>query len=214
MNTFRFSEAGGHATNEDAQEVCVHPKNSECLICVVADGQGGRAGGREAARLAVAATVDAASSQQPSKLARASLWPMFLQEVDAVVNGDPNVGFTTLVALAIFPDTVVGASNGDSGALALVDRGHHILTDNQIKKPPVGTGMATFVPFACELRPPWKILTMSDGVWKYAGWESIVEIATSHSGMELVDAVANKARLPKSGRFQDDFTLVLVENGP
>jgi hypothetical protein len=50
---------------------------------------------------------------------------------------------------------------------------------------------------------------MSDGVWKYAGWGAIV--AAAPRGRALLGALQAQARLPGSGRFPDDFTLVLLE---
>jgi serine/threonine protein phosphatase PrpC len=45
VSVITFSEAGGHPVNEDAFAVERHPADSECWLCFVADGQGGRAGG-------------------------------------------------------------------------------------------------------------------------------------------------------------------------
>ncbi|MFC1451892.1 hypothetical protein ACFLSJ_00945 [Verrucomicrobiota bacterium] len=127
------------------------------------------------------------------------------------MNAATDAGFTTLVALVLFEDGVAGASTGDSAAVAIMEGDRHILTGNQIKNPPVGSGAALFVPFACPLRVPWKVMAMSDGVWKYAGWQAVFDLASVHSGQELVEALCEKARLPGSGEFQDDFTLVLAE---
>ena len=52
---------------------------------------------------------------------------------------------------------------------------------------------------------------MSDGVWKYAGWETVREVALETSGQACIDALREKALLPGSGRLQDDFTLVVLE---
>ena len=57
------------------------------------------------------------------------------------------------------------------------------LTSSQRKNPPVGSGGAIFVPFACRLIRPWQVLAMSDGVWKYAGWEAIRDVATREKGI-------------------------------
>lgn len=105
------------------------------------------------------------------------------------------------------------ASSGDSAAIVLVGgNDHHRLTDNQIKNPPVGSGVAEFVPFASRLIAPWLVLLMSDGVWKYAGWDTIVSVITQHDGQTMIDSLQDSARLPGSGEFQDDFTVVAVQN--
>ena len=53
---------------------------------------------------------------------------------------------------------------------------------------------------------------MSDGVWKYAGWERIRREAVSLEGAALVESLKQAARL-RSGSFPDDFTLIVLESG-
>jgi serine/threonine protein phosphatase PrpC len=55
-----FSGAGGHPNNEDAFVVLPHPSGPDRWLCFLADGQGGRASGAEAARLACGAAAEAA----------------------------------------------------------------------------------------------------------------------------------------------------------
>ena len=213
IETFSMSARGDHAVNEDAYHVGVHPLDASCHVCVVADGQGGRSGGREAAQLAVRAAVAAACAREPGDLLGAAVWPTLLHEVDAAVSRAGDVGFTTLVALAVREGVVAGASSGDSAAVALMSSGQQILSGRQVKDPPVGSGAAVFVPFTCKLSVPWKVLAMSDGVWKYVGWERIIELVSAHGGAELIEALCDAARLPRSGGLQDDFTVVLAEAG-
>ena len=87
------------------------------------------------------------------------------------------------------------------------------LTANQRKNPPVGIpGGATFVPFATRLVGRWSVLAMSDGVWKYVGWERLVRAAAEFRGEECVSQLQRAARLPGSGRIPDDFTVVVFEH--
>ena len=103
--------------------------------------------------------------------------------------------------------------SGDSAAIVLNGANdHQELTSNQIKNPPVGSGVAEFVPFASRLLAPWLVLLMSDGVWKYAGWDTIISVITQHDGQAMIDSLQDAARLPSSGEFQDDFTAVAVQN--
>jgi hypothetical protein len=53
---------------------------------------------------------------------------------------------------------------------------------------------------------------MSDGVWKYAGWNTIISAAKQHEGQAMIDTIADAARLKRSRTFQDDFTLVTVQS--
>ena len=43
------------------------------------------------------------------------------------------------------------------------------------------------------------------------GHERIVAAASTASGQDLIDIVQRQARLPGSGQFQDDFTLVVLK---
>ena len=54
---------------------------------------------------------------------------------------------------------------------------------------------------------------MSDGVWRYVGWERLVQAASQDHGEGLVETLKGLARLPRSGQFQDDFTIVVFEEG-
>jgi hypothetical protein len=109
---------------------------------------------------------------------------------------------------------VVGASSGDSAAIALsAGEPARELTQGQHKNPPVGSGAATFASFSARLKVPWIILAMSDGVWKYAGWEPIIQAAGRFRGAALVKSLQDLARLPHGGRFPDDFTLVVFDDG-
>jgi hypothetical protein len=55
---------------------------------------------------------------------------------------------------------------------------------------------------------------MSDGVWKYVGWDHVRDTALRLHGAELVSASQRLARLPTTGQFQDDFTMVVLEENP
>ena len=210
---FTVSECGSHATNQDAFGIKAHPDDAFCCVCVLADGQGGRTGGRDAARTACCVTMEKALSYSPKKLVRPSSWPTILRAADNAVRDSADAGYTTLVAACIVPSMVCGASNGDSAAIVLTGGNvHHRLTGNQIKNPPVGSGLAEFVPFASRLIAPWVVLLMSDGVWKYAGWRKIVSVITKINGQAMINSLRHSAWLSSRGKFQDDFTVVAVQN--
>jgi hypothetical protein len=208
-----YSAAGGHATNEDVFEVCPHPRDRAMYLCALADGQGGRAGGLAAARLACRTCVAAASEKASAHLMLPYVWTEILRTADAAVAADPAAGFTTLIAFGVTEARLCGASCGDSAAVVLAGPGQvgDILTARQHKNPPVGSGMAIPVPFAAILRPPWALLTMSDGVWKYSGWESIFGLDPRQPGHVLCRTLLERACLPDSLALQDDFTLVVIQ---
>jgi hypothetical protein len=213
VDVVTFSEAGGHPANEDAFEVQPHPAEAGCLLCALADGQGGRAGGAVAARLACRMAIASASRLPPDQLTRLAAWPTLLRSADAAVCADPQAGFATLLAFCVWGESLCGASSGDSAVLLINGDGSaEELTARQVKNPPVGSGAAVWVPFAARLVRPWAVLALSDGVWKYAGWEGVLEAARAHRGPSLLEALQVRARLPRSGRFADDFTLVVLHD--
>jgi len=204
IQTHSFSEAGGHPANEDAFVVQVIPNTPDGWLVCIADGQGGRAGGAKAAQVACETAVCNAG--------REGYHPDILSRADQAVAAQHEAGFTTLIAFSVEGNCVKGASCGDSAVLALCGSGSITeLTAHQFKNPPGGSGEAIFVPFEMKLTRPWKILAMTDGVWKYVGWQRVRELARELGGKELLAALQSAARLPRSGEFQDDFTVVLLE---
>jgi hypothetical protein len=208
-----FSEPGGHASNEDAFAVKRHPNDELLVVGSLADGQGGRAGGAQASQRACATVIDHALRLAPKQLVQPGTWLGLVQQADHAVEADTEAGLTTLIGCCIGQDTVIGASNGDSAALT-IDRDGAIaaLTRGQQKNPPIGSGFAAVTPFGGRLRAPWVFMAMSDGVWKYCGWEAIKTHGKRLRGADLIDALQQAARLPASRGLQDDFTLVLIQD--
>ena len=103
------------------------------------------------------------------------------------------------------------ASSGDSDALLLSGGKARELTAGQHKNPPVGSGAALAVPFTSVMTEPWRILVMSDGVWKYVGWDRVAQIAGRARGVSVIAELQEAARLRESRQFQDDFTVVILE---
>ncbi len=208
---FTFTEPGGHSANEDAFVAAPHPADPGCRVVCVADGQGGRAGGARAARLACDTAAARALSTRPVELTSTDAWTTILGAADDAVAADPEAGFTTLIGLAVTERGLVGASVGDSAAVLWASGRVSDLTARQFKNPPVGSGGADAIPFAAGVAEPWRLLAMTDGVWKYAGWETVRAAVTQLAGADLLAALQAAARLPGSGTFPDDFTVVLLE---
>lgn len=207
-----ISEVGGHAVNEDAFAVELHPDNPDCVVCCLADGQGGQHGGATASHLACRTAFELACGQASQLLVTSGAWAAILTKSDEAVAAAPDAGFTTLIAFCIFGDLLVGASNGDSAVFAFVQGRLLDMTKGRMKNPPVGFGSAYFVPFEIVLVRPWKVLAVSDGVWKYIPREDFAQIVSGNRGERLIEALQKKGRLRGSGCFQDDFTVVLIEN--
>jgi len=151
------------------------------------------------------------------RLLEPRIWETILRQVDETVARDVAAGFTTLIGFCVAHNKICGGSNGDS-ALAIFDETRtceeptQSLTKFQIKNPPIGSGSAAVVPLAADLQSPWMILVMSDGVWKYARWDKIKEAAKTLRGTELISAIKQSAQLRRSGKLQDDFTLVVLQS--
>ena len=208
------SHAGEGSTNEDVFGYRYHPQSPSCCICVLADGQGGHAGGQRAAQLACSTIINAATALQPDLLSQPLAWTDLLYHADQTLYESPRAGLTTVVALCITPWWVCGASCGDSEALLMMENKAIFLTQHQTKKPPMGSGLASITPFGNKLKPQWLLLMMSDGVWKYAGWPRIKTLLSSHNSSDAIDQIEQLARLPGTGAFQDDFTLLLAQPHP
>ena len=207
-----YSEVGGHSQNEDAFRVETHPNDADCWLCFVADGQGGRPGGGPAAQLACEAALASSLAFRPEVLTSARTWPGIIRQADAAVARDSEAGFTTLVALCAHHGRVAGASCGDSAAIILSGENAKQLTAAQQKNPAVGSGEVDAVPFAVSVKDPWRLVVMTDGVWKYVGWDHVIEAARRTGGKTLINELRRSARLPGNGQLQDDFTIVVLES--
>ena len=210
---FTFTEAGGHPANEDAFVAAPHPADPGCWVVCLADGQGGRAGGARAARLACDTAAALALAADPVRLNDSAVWTNYLSAAADAVAADPEAGFTTLIGLAVTSQYVVGAAVGDSAAILWSHGRVADLTARQFKNPPVGSGDATVIPFGADVARPWRLLAMTDGVWKYAGWDVVRSAVGRLAGDDLLAALQTVARLPGSGTFPDDFTTVLLDAG-
>jgi hypothetical protein len=204
------SEAGGHSKNEDYFVVQPLAADPDGFLCALADGQGGRAGGARAAEVACQTCREIGSTYRPTDLVLPPRWDDLIHKADLAVSRDRAAGLTTLVVFCITPEFVCGASCGDSAVAVCRRDAGEIVTERQLKDPPVGSGEAVPVPFFARLTSPWILLAMSDGVWKFAGWENILNLDPTRRVEELTAEILRIARLP-SGQLQDDFTLVVFQ---
>ena len=210
MQHFVYTEAGHSHRNEDTVGVCSHPDDPTVLICALADGQGGRGGGAEASRLAVTQCLEAASTYSVRDLLDTLVWSEMLTEVDAAVEAEADGGWTTLIGLCVTQDQVCGASCGDSAA-QLIQGNHSILLTDFQQKEAIGSGAAFPIAFESALPQEWKLLLMSDGVWRYIGHEAIGELSTREQGQSLIFGLRQMQRDHNSGQLPDDFSLILVQ---
>ena len=211
MRVFSHSEPGGHLTNEDAIGVVRLPGDPVAFICALSDGQGGQAGGAVAAQTAVESCLEKAQSYKIKELVNPYTWKDIGETVDRKVSIKPEAGFATFIGLVLIPSFVIGVSNGDSAVALFLNDKSVLLTEHQHKNPPIGSGSARLSPFSARLEHEWKLLLMSDGVWKYVGWETIIERCSAASGHELISSLREVAAKSTGGTFLDDFSVILIE---
>lgn len=212
MRVFSHSEPGGHVTNEDAIGVVRLPGDPVTFICALSDGQGGQAGGAVAAQTAVDSCLEKAQSYKIKELVNPYTWDAIGENVDRNVSLKPEAGYATFIGLVLISSFVIGVSNGDSAVALFLNDKFVLLTEHQHKNPPIGSGSARLTPFSARLEHEWKLLLMSDGVWKYIGWETIIERCVAASGHELISSLRDVAARNTGGKLLDDFSVILIES--
>ena len=204
-----FTEGSEGHQNEDA---IIVNKLREGWMGAVADGQGGRSGGAEAAKLACEAIVNRGREVEPGMFLQPNTWEDLFRAADRSVADDSEAGFTTLIGFHILDGYVHGASCGD-GAAYLYNANSQVieLTVHQQKNPQIGSGITSCTFFRSPLVKPWRFLAMTDGVWKYAGREKLLDLLRNATGQDLNSKLQVAGRLPGSGKFPDDYTFALIE---
>jgi PPM family protein phosphatase len=211
MNISRYTEQGYGHVNEDAIAALRHPTDSSVLMCALADGQGGRSGAGAAAQNAVRLCLEFAVTYSPGNLADPLTWVSICEATDRKVSTFPEAGYTTLIGLTVAPTFVAGASSGDSAVALLHGDRFAVLTERQQKNPPLGSGACRPTPLSAQLSEPWKLLVVSDGVWKFVGWERMTRLMRSDAGDALVALLRDAAVESSAGRLVDDFSALVIE---
>ena len=167
-------------------------------LLVLADGAGGTSGGAAAAD----AVLARASVSSPTSA------PDCAHVLEIVDRALAELGQTTAILLVISAGRVFGASVGDSAAWLLDGSRALDLTENQDRKPLLGSGRAKPAPFGpYDLRG--RVLLGSDGLFKYVNVDRIRDIATNLPLASVPDTLVAAARLP-SGGLQDDIAIIVA----
>jgi serine/threonine protein phosphatase PrpC len=137
-----LESAAGNPENQDRGAVV---DSRAGLVLVVADGAGGRSGGKEAAVMAVELV-----RQKANELLDADSCVTLLQSMDQAISKDKVAGETTCAIAVVTEAEVYGASVGDSGVWMINESGFINLTERQSRKPFIGSGSAWPIPFECK----------------------------------------------------------------
>jgi serine/threonine protein phosphatase PrpC len=173
-------------------------------LAVVADGAGGTGSGAAATAMACAIAAQRLRTQGTGT---AEDWARCLYEVDqALVQSG---GQCTAVVVEISEGRVFGASVGDSGAWMLTGNWIIDLTENQHRKPLLGSDEAMPMAFG-PIELSGRLLIASDGLFKYATESEIAQRAMGVSVNEALDRLIAGVRL-RSGALQDDVSVILIE---
>lgn len=175
------------------------------LVLAVADGAGGRSGGTEAADMAIAAVAE-----QAHLLTSQTECERLLHELDVALCDDAAAGETTCVVVVVTPLLVVGASVGDSGAWIVNSASIDDLTQDQVRKPFLGTGASVVVGFSRATSEGTLILA-SDGLLKYTSRGAIAEASRELNLDEAAKKLIALVRYP-SGALPDDVAVALCRH--
>ena len=118
-------------------------------------------------------------------------------------------GQCTAVVVEISEGRVFGASVGDSGAWMLTGKAFIDLTENQNRKPLLGSDEALPMGFG-PIELSGRLLIATDGLFKYATESDIAQRAMGVPLNEAIEQLIAGVRL-RSGALQDDIGIILLE---
>lgn len=172
-------------------------------VIVVADGAGGVGSGGIAAE-----TVVREIECEYERIHSADEWSAKLKQIDCRIGA----GESTAVVVDIRPYGIAGASVGDSRAWIISDGEITDLTKTQNRKPLLGSGSASPVPF---MHPPLHgvLLMGTDGFFNYAKPDAIKVMVYQSDFYDIPRKCFEMVRL-RSGDLWDDVGVVAVRMRP
>jgi serine/threonine protein phosphatase PrpC len=170
---------------------------------VVADGAGGVGSGDVAAE-----SVIREVETNYARIHSADQWADMLRQIDCRITG----GQSTAVVVDLRPYGTAGASVGDSQAWIISDGAIIDLTQNQNRKPLLGSGSAVPVSF---MNSPLDgvLLIATDGFYDYAKRGTVTSMVTQTDFYALPRSCIEMVRLP-SGELWDDVGIVAARIKP
>ena len=138
------------------------------------------------------------------------MWNQIIYKTDERIANTSEAGFTTLIGFGVFDGKIYGASCGDSAVLLIDELQSVFLTEKQRKNPPVGSSGAIPVSFTAKLQNDWKLMAMSDGVWKFLDWETIANTVRNFPKAEILEELKRKYVERHGENLWDDFSIILI----
>lgn len=204
MNDIAILSETTNRENQDRAKI--DRRSDDEVLIIVADGAGGMGGGSRAAEIAIRTAENYAANE--TEFFDPDTCVKLLHEIDRDIHSDSQSGETACVVASIRKNVAVGASVGDSGLWCIEESGITDLTENQHRKPLLGSGMSfpvSFGPFRCG----GFFLVATDGLLKYIKADELREIIKSGDTERSANQMIESVRLP-SGNLWDDTTVVLL----
>jgi serine/threonine protein phosphatase PrpC len=194
VTTSTFLERG----NQELQDRIEILRCGDKIVCVVADGVGGRSGAAQAAEFVVRSACENASRLNGPEDCFG-----LLCDLDQKITQDCDCGETTGVIAVVTPGELFGANVGDSAAWLFTPDGEVELT--RVRKPYLGTGVAAPHQFTRKVNGG-TVVVASDGLWKYTSVQLIGQSVRTGDSALLAGELGNLVRL-RSGAFPDDVAI-------
>jgi serine/threonine protein phosphatase PrpC len=169
-------------------------------VIVVADGAGGTGGGAAAAQAVCDAVVQSCAVVPPPS------WEAWLANLDAQL---PRAGQAAAVIVEVRHGRgITGASVGDCEAWIFAGAQKVELTENQVRKPLLGEARSH--PIGFESDATGLLVVATDGLWKYAKRERVVDALAIRPLDAALTALVDATRL-RSGALQDDVAIAICD---
>jgi len=217
---------GDREYQQDQVALIAHPRINGCVLGVVADGMGGRSGGRKASDQVMMTCKQLFERYSPTGDDPPAVLKQMVHESHLVIKltaiSSEQEPHSTIAAFIINPNgechwvhagdsriyhfhgnRLVRRTMDHSYVQTLVDRGELGAEDD----PPAD------VHFIQQLRPGDTLLACSDGVWHYFSAEELGSVLSSLSPREASEFLIEKARQRGHGGG-DNLSLVIVKLEP
>jgi serine/threonine protein phosphatase PrpC len=174
------------------------------MLAAVADGAGTTGDVRARLSIGCFRTISSSNQYRQGMFDASNTWSALVAGLDLV---DARAGECTAAVASMTDRGIVGASVGDSGAWLVRERDFVNLTENQRRKPLLGSGEAVPIAFS-HPSSSGTLLVASDGLFNYAAPHAICDIARGPDLDAAAKALIDLVRL-RNGKLQDDVAVVL-----